>query len=88
MKRVELEMEDEMRSEYDLKSLRVRKLGSERKSFGETIVRLEPDVAEMFPNADAVNEALRFLMRVMQENNPSAAIREPKSKLKQMDKSP
>ena len=88
MKRVELEMEDEMRSEYDLKSLRVRKLGSERKSFGETIVRLEPDVAEMFPNADAVNEALRFLMRVMQENNPSAAIREPKSKLEQMDKSP
>ena len=88
MKRVEPEMEDEMRSEYDLKSLRVRKLGCERKSFGETIVRLEPDVAEMFPNADAVNEALRFLMRVMQENYPSTAIREPKPALEQTDKSP
>ena len=88
MKKVELNMEDEMRSEYDLKSLRVRKLGSERKSFGETIVRLEPDVAEMFPNADAVNEGLRFLIRVMQENQPSAAIREPKSALEQTDKSP
>jgi hypothetical protein len=32
------------------------------------IVRLEPDVAEMFPNAEAVNEALRFLLRVTQEN--------------------
>lgn len=57
-------MEDELRSEDDLKSLRVRRLGSERKSFGGTM-RLEPDVAEMFPSADAVNEALRFLVRVM-----------------------
>lgn len=62
------EMEDDLRSEYDLKSLRIRKFGSGRKSFGETIIRLEPDVAQMFPNADAVNEALRFLIRVMQEN--------------------
>jgi hypothetical protein len=34
-------MEDELRSEYDLKSLRVRKLGSGRKSFGGTTVRLD-----------------------------------------------
>ncbi len=59
------DIEDELRSEYDLKSLRVRRLGSRRKSFGGTTVRLEPDVAEMFPSADAVNEALRFLVRVM-----------------------
>ncbi len=63
-------MEDELRSEYDLKTLRVRRLGSERKSFGATTVRLEPDVAEMFPSADSVNEALRFLIRVMQQNQP------------------
>ena len=61
MKSDEPDMEDELRSEYDLKSLRVRRLGSGRKGFGETTVRLEPDVAAMFPNADAVNEALRFL---------------------------
>ncbi len=59
-------MEDDLRTEYDLKSLRVRRLGSGRKSFGGATVRLEPDVAEMFPSADAVNEALRFLIRVMQ----------------------
>jgi hypothetical protein len=70
MKRDEPNMSDEMRSEYDLKSLRVRRLGAERKSFGETTVRLEPDVAEMFPNADAVNEALRFLIRVTHRNQP------------------
>lgn len=68
MKRDESEMEDDLRTEYDLKSLRVRRLGSGRKNFGGATVRLEPDVAEMFPNADAVNEALRFLIRVMRDN--------------------
>jgi hypothetical protein len=38
-------------------------MGAGRKNFAGTTVRLEPDVAEMFPTADAVNEALRFLIR-------------------------
>lgn len=66
----EPEMSDELRSEYDLKNLRVRKLGPDRKNFGGTI-RLEPDVAEVFPDADSVNEALRFLIRVTKENQAS-----------------
>jgi len=74
MKRDNLEMKDDLRAEYDLKSLQVRKLGSKRKSFGEATVRLEPDVAEMFPDADAVNEALRFLIRVMRDNQSFAPI--------------
>ena len=61
-------MEDDLRAKYDLNSLRIRKLGSERKSFGGATVRLEPDVAETFPNADAVNEGLRLLIRVMRDN--------------------
>lgn len=65
-----LRMEDDLRSEYDLKSLQVRRLGPGRKSFGGTTVRLESDIAEMFPTSEAVNEALRFLIRVMQENQP------------------
>lgn len=63
-------MDDELRPEYDLKSLRVRKLGSGRKSFGG-IVRLESDVAEVFPDAESVNEALRFLIRIAKENKPN-----------------
>lgn len=66
MKKVKREMEDELRPEYDLRSLRVRKVGPGRKGFGE-IVRLEPDVAEVFPDAEAVNEALRFLIRITRE---------------------
>jgi len=60
-------MEDELRPEYDLKSLKVRRVGPNRTAFGE-FVRLAPDVAEVFPNAESVNEALRFLIRVTREN--------------------
>ncbi|HEX3253716.1 MAG TPA: hypothetical protein VHS05_30050 [Pyrinomonadaceae bacterium] len=60
-------LEDELRPEYDLSTLRVRKLGPARKSFGD-VIKLESDVAAAFPNADAVNEALRFLIRVTKEN--------------------
>jgi len=70
MKKAETEMDDELRPEYDLASLRVRKLGPGRKSFGGSVVRLEPDVAEVFPDADSVNEALRFLIRITKENKP------------------
>jgi hypothetical protein len=72
MKKDNSELQDELRSDYDLKSLRIRRLGVERKSFGKVVVRLEPDVAEMFPSAEAVNEALRFLVRVAQENQISS----------------
>ena len=72
MKKVEEDMKDELRSEYDLRSLRVRKLGPTRKGFGG-VIRLEPDVAEVFPDADAVNEALRFLIRVTKENQSTSS---------------
>ena len=64
-------MQDEMREEYDLKNLQVSKVGKGRESFGRFAVRLEPDVAKVFPDADSVNEALRFLIRVTRENKPA-----------------
>ena len=76
MKEVKTKMDDELRPEYDLKGLRVRKLGPGRTSFGGSVVRLEPDVAEVFPDAESVNEALKFLIRVTKENNSS--IRNPR----------
>ncbi len=63
-------MKDELQPEYDLKSLQVRKVGPKRKDFGE-FVRLESDVAEVFPNSESVNEALRFLIRVTRKNKSS-----------------
>jgi hypothetical protein len=49
---------DELRPEYDLRRLPVRRLGPEWKSFGGATVRLEPEVAQVFPNAESVNESL------------------------------
>jgi hypothetical protein len=75
MKKLESDMNDELRPEYDLRSLRVRKLGRGRKSFGD-VVRLEPDVAQVFPDAESVNEALRSLIRNSKENKPTTHITE------------
>ncbi|MDM8547902.1 hypothetical protein [Candidatus Venteria ishoeyi] len=58
------EMDDDLREEYDLSQLRLRKTGSGRKAFQGVDVHLDPDVAEMFPSSEAVNEALRFLIRI------------------------
>ena len=74
MKKIENEIADELRPEYDLKSLRVRKVGPKRMGFGTQFVQLAPDVAEMFSDSDAVNEALRFLIRVTRENKFSLPI--------------
>ena len=67
MRTADTEMNDDLRDEYDLTRLRVRKLGPGRKSFNGINVHLEPDVAELFPDSRSVNEALRFLIRVTRQ---------------------
>jgi hypothetical protein len=46
-----------------------KEIESDRTTIQELKVSLEPDVAEIFPNSQAVNEALRFLIRVIKENH-------------------
>ena len=62
-KAAETVREDELRPEYDLENLRVRKIGPGRQHFDGLIVR----------DAKAVNEALRFLIRVTREHPPFAS---------------
>jgi hypothetical protein len=64
-------MTEGLRPEYDLRSLEVRGLGPERTAFGGNTVRLEPDVAAVFQDAGAVNEALRFLIRLARQVSPA-----------------
>ena len=71
MKKVKPSTNDELRPEYDLKSLRVRRLGPGRKGFGD-VVRLEPDVQKAFPDADSVNKALRLLIKVPTQSSSSS----------------
>ena len=60
------ELNDELRPSYDLTQLQVRRLGPGRQQFGEEVVRLAPDVAAVFRDAEAVNEALRLLIKIAQ----------------------
>ena len=71
MKTVELELEDDLRPEYNLSELKVRKVGAERKGFGEKPIFINPDVAKIFPDSHSVNEALRFLIRITKDGNPN-----------------
>ena len=65
-------MEDNLRPEYELRRLRIRKTGPARTHFAGLLVALEPDVASAFPNADAVNKALRSLLsKTIQEAETS-----------------
>ena len=57
MKKGDLDLEDTLRLEYDLNSLRVRKLGSKRKSFSGFVIHLNPDAVQSFPSTGAVDEA-------------------------------
>lgn len=71
MSKVDPELNDDLRPEYDLESLRVRRMGPSRSSFGGTTVRLDPDVAEWFPTPESVNEALRLMVRIAREARPA-----------------
>lgn len=57
---------DELRKEYDLSKLEhpVRGKHFARASKGSNLVLLDPEVADAFPSAEAVNDALKLLLRV------------------------
>jgi len=55
--------EDTMRPEYEF-SKAVRGVTAARYAEGTNVVLLDPDVAEMFPDTRAVNEALRTIARL------------------------
>lgn len=56
------ELEDTLRPEYDFSKLNVVAKGPGRKK--SESIEIAPDVAKVFPTAEAVNEALRFLIRI------------------------
>ena len=70
--------DDELRPEYDETSLKngVRGKYAEQYAAGINIVRLAPDVVAAFPNEEAVNEALRFVIKVMADTKQLARYRD------------
>src|SRR5258707_12453363 len=63
--KTESEEEDDLRPEYDFSQMKgcVRGKYVERYREGTNVVLLDPDVAAAFPDAKAVNDALRLLLR-------------------------
>ena len=59
---------DELREEYDLSHLKdgVRGKYYDQAVAGTNLVLIEPDLAKLFPNARAVNRALRVLAEAAQ----------------------
>ena len=68
MKKIEKEEEDDLRPEYDFSRIKggVRGKYADRYRDGTNLVLLDPDVAAAFPDAKAVNDALRQLLQEKQ----------------------
>jgi hypothetical protein len=66
MKKVKSEIADELRPEYSRSDFGeiVRGKYTNRIKEETNVVLLEPDIAQAFPNDEAVNKALRYLLEV------------------------
>ena len=64
-KKIEPEDDDDLRPEYDFSQMKrgVRGKYVERYREGTNVVLLDPDIAAAFPDAKAVNDALRSLLQ-------------------------
>lgn len=70
MKKAEQEAEDELRPEYKRSDFGEIVRGKYARKIKEesNVVLLEPDVAQAFPNDEAVNKALRYLLELAQSS--------------------
>jgi hypothetical protein len=64
----------DMLAEYDFSS-GVRGKYAKRYAQGSNVVRLEPDVAKVFPTAEAVNDSLRALAGILRRRSKTLAVR-------------
>ena len=65
----ELNKEDaEMLDEYDFSQGVVGKYAKQYAE-GTNVVLLDPDVAQVFPNSEAVNQALRAIAQIIQQRS-------------------
>jgi len=65
-KKTETKLDDDLRAEYDFSKLKGGVRGKYAKQYhaGTNLVLLEPDIAKVFHNDEAVNEALRQLIKI------------------------
>ena len=77
MKKNSIKKQDdyELRDEYDLSKMTILPKGrfDPKRRIGSNIIVLEPDVARAFPNDEAVNEALRLILKAAKIPQQTAA---------------
>jgi len=68
------ELNDDLKDEYDFANMAGGVPGKYAQNYkkGVKLIQLEPDVAEMFPDTKSVNEALRALLKIIQQHNKTA----------------
>ena len=68
------ELNDELLEEYDFSQMSGGVRGKYAKQYheGVKLIMLDADVAEIFPDAKSVNEALRTLSKVILQHQKSA----------------
>ncbi|MDP2902522.1 MAG: hypothetical protein Q8N96_05385 [Methylovulum sp.] len=68
------DINDELLEEYDFSKMTNGVRGKYAKQYheGVKLIMLEPDVAEIFPDAKSVNEALRALSKIILQHQKAA----------------
>jgi hypothetical protein len=75
MKKAKSSITDDMRPEYDFAALGPGVRGKYAKRLkGATFVALQPEVARAFPTSEAVNEALKAVLKATAMVRRSAAV--------------
>jgi len=66
----------ELKDEYDLSKMTILPRGrfDPKRRIGKNVVILDPDIASAFPNDEAVNEALRLLLKAAKIPQTSSAM--------------
>jgi hypothetical protein len=62
---------DELAPEYDISESRPNPYAA-RSETGTIMVHLDPDVARVFPDSEAVNDALRALVKIVDRRSDAA----------------
>lgn len=66
----------ELRDEYDLSKMTILPKGrfDPKRRIGKNVIVLDPDIARAFPNDEAVNEALRLLLKATKISQAASAL--------------
>jgi len=59
-------LNDDIEPEYDLSTFKVRRVGEGRRLLNQ--IKLDVDVAKVFPDSESVNEAPRTLIRITEKH--------------------